>query len=116
MADTTSLYSGKKSGVNKRIVDLFNENVSYDIYELECMFYVNEIYFSHVISTIEENTKGPEAMQDGALLNCIKNINKPDINNILPRQEYSSTDYQYCFSAAKSKGGVKPKVFKMAVS
>ena len=25
-------------------------------------------------------------MQDGALLNCIKSINKPDINNILPRQ------------------------------
>ena len=45
-------------------------------------------------------------MQDGALLNCIKSINNPDINNILPRQEYSSTDYQYCFSAAKSKGGV----------
>ena len=69
------------------------------------MFPVNEIYFSHVISTIEGKTKGPGAMQDG-VLNCIKNINKPDINNILPRQEYSSTDYQYCFSAAKSKGGV----------
>ena len=25
-------------------------------------------------------------MQDDALLNCIKSINKPDINNILPRQ------------------------------
>ena len=117
MADTTSLNSGKKSGVNERIVDLFNENVGYDIlHVLECMVYVNEIYFSHVISTIEENTKGSEAMQDGALLNCIKNIHKPDITNIPPRQEYSSTDYQYCFSAAKSKGGVKPKVFKMAVS
>ena len=71
MVDTTSLNSGKKSGVNKRIVDLFNENVGHDIYVLECMFYANEIYFSHVISTIEENTKGPGAMQDGALLNCI---------------------------------------------
>ena len=50
------------------------------------MFHVNEIYFSHVILPIEEKTKGPGAMQDGALLNCIKSINKPDINNILPRQ------------------------------
>ena len=50
------------------------------------MFHVNEIYFSHVISTIEGKTKDPGAMQDGLLLNCIKSINKPDINNILPRQ------------------------------
>ena len=64
----------------------FNENVGHDIHVLECMFHVNEIYFSHVILTIEEKTKGPGAMQDGALLNCIKSINKPDINNILPRQ------------------------------
>ena len=106
MADTTSLNSVKKSGVNKRLVDLFNENVGRDIHVLECMFHVNEIYFSHVISTIEGKTKGPGAMQDGALFNCIKSINKTDINIILLRQEYSSTDYQYYFSAAKSKQGV----------
>ena len=106
MADKTSLNSGKKSGVNKRLVDLFNENVGRDIHVLERMFHVNEIYFWHVISTIEGKTKGPGAMQDGALLNCIKSINKPDINIILLRQEYSSTDYQYYFSAAKSKRGV----------
>ena len=86
MADTTSLDSGKKFGVNKRLVDFFNENVGHDIHVLECMFHVNEIYFSHVISTIEGKTKGPGAMQDGALLNCIKSIHKPGINNILPRQ------------------------------
>ena len=50
------------------------------------MFHVNEIYFSHVILTIEEKTKDPGAMQDGALLNCITSINKPDINNILLRR------------------------------
>ena len=93
MADTTSLNSGKKSGVNKRLVDLFNENVGHDIHALECMFHVSEIYFSHVISTIEGKTKGPGAMQDSALLNCIKSINKPDINNILPRQD--SRVFQY---------------------
>ena len=86
MADTTSLYSGKKTVENKRLVYFLNENVGHDIHELECMFHVNEIYFSHVISTIEGKTKGPGAMQDGALLNCIKSIHKPDINNILPRQ------------------------------
>ena len=85
MADTTSLNNGKKSGVNKRLVDFFNENVGHDIHVLECMFHVNEIYFLHVIAIIEGKTKGPGAMQDGALLNCIKSINKPDINNILPR-------------------------------
>ena len=100
MADTTSLNSGKKSRVNKRLVDLFNENVGHDIHELECMFHANEIYFLRIISTIERKTKDPGAKQDGALLNCIKSINKPDINNIHPRQEYSSTNYQYCFSAA----------------
>ena len=55
------------------------------------MFHVNEIYFSHVILHIEERTKGPGAIQDGALLNCIKSINKPDINNILPRQSIPVT-------------------------
>ena len=55
MADT-SLNSGKKSVVNKRLVDLFNENVGHDIHVLECMFHVNEIYFSHVTSTIEGKT------------------------------------------------------------
>ena len=50
------------------------------------MFHVNKIYFSRVISTIEGKTKDPGAMQDGALLNCIKSINKPGINNVLPRQ------------------------------
>ena len=55
------------------------------------MFHVNEIYFSHVILTIEEKTKGLEAMQDGALLNCIKSINKTDSNNILPRQSIPVT-------------------------
>ena len=50
------------------------------------MFHVNEIYFSHVILTIEEKTKGLGAMRDGGLFNCIKSVNKPDFNYILPRQ------------------------------
>ena len=58
----TSLNSGKKSVVNKRLVDCFNENVSHEIHVLECIFHVNVIYFSHVILTIEGKTKGPGAM------------------------------------------------------
>ena len=42
-ADTTSLDSGKKSGVSKRLVDLFNENLGHDIHVLECVFHANEI-------------------------------------------------------------------------
>ena len=51
------------------------------------MFYVNEIYFSHVKTAIEGKTKEPGAMQDGALLNNIKTIQKPSINDITPRSE-----------------------------
>ena len=70
------------------------------------MFHVNEIYFSHVILTIEEKTKGLGAMQDGALLNCIKSINKPDINNILSRQSIPVTIANMVegFSEQKAKG------------
>ena len=70
------------------------------------MFHVNEIYFSHVILTIKEKTKGRGAMQDSALLNCIKSINKPDINNILSRQSIPVpiTNMVEGFSEQKAKG------------
>ena len=51
------------------------------------MFHVNEIYLSRVKSATEGKTKDPGAMQDGALLNIIKNIQKPRICNIVPRDE-----------------------------
>ena len=87
MADTTSLSLGKISGINKRLADYFRQVVGRDIHTLECMFYVNEIYFSHVKTAIEGKTKGPGAMQGGALLNNIKTIQKPSINDITPRSE-----------------------------
>ena len=98
----------------------FNENVGHDIHVLECMFHVNEIYFSHVILHIEERTKGPAAMQDGALRNCIKSINKPDINNILPRQSIPAPTTNIASLQLKAKvegfSEQKAKGFKMAVS
>ena len=87
MADATSLNSGEISGINKRLADYFKQVVGRDIHTLECMFHVNEIYFSHVKTAIEGKTKGPGAMQDGALLNNIKTIQKPSINDITPRSE-----------------------------
>ena len=89
MADSTSLNSGEKSGINKRLVDYFHSSVGHDIHTLECMFHVNEIYFSHMLSAIEGKTKGPGAMQEGALLNKIKSIHKPRIADIVPRHVLS---------------------------
>ena len=51
------------------------------IHILECLFHVNEIYLSHVISLVE-GKKGPGMMQDGALLNKIKNIKKSELQEI----------------------------------
>ena len=87
MADTTSLNSGEISGINKILADYFKQVVGRDIHTLECMFHVNEIYFSHVKTAIEGKAKGPGAMQDGALLNNIKTIQKPSTNDITPRSE-----------------------------
>ena len=79
MADTTSLNSGENSGVNKRLVDLLNENVGHDIHELECMLNVNEIYFSHVISTIEGKTKVQEQCTTVPCLTALKASTNPTL-------------------------------------
>ena len=76
MADTTAINTGKKSGVNKRLQDYIMENVGHDIHTLECLFHVNEIYFTHVVSLVEGRKKGPGTMQEGALFNKIKSIPK----------------------------------------
>ena len=59
MADTTAINTGKKSGVNKRLQDYIMEKVGHDIYTLECLFHVNEIYFTHEVSLVEGRKKGP---------------------------------------------------------
>ena len=79
MADTTSLNSGKKSSVNKKLVDLLNENVGHDIHALECMLHVNEIYFSHVISTIEGKTKVQEQCTTVPCLTALKASTNPTL-------------------------------------
>ena len=85
MADTTALNTGRISGVNKRLEDYFNGKVGHDIHTLECLFHVNEIYLSHVISMVEGKKKGPGAVSDGALLNNIPYIEKSDIESLVAR-------------------------------
>ena len=53
MSDTTALNTGKKSGINKRLLDFFYEHCGRPIHTSECLFHVNEIYMSHVIAKIE---------------------------------------------------------------
>ena len=78
MADTTAVKSGKISEVNKRLRDYFVQEVGHDIHALECLFHVNEIYFTHVVSLVEGRKKGPGMMQEGVLYNKIITIQKPD--------------------------------------
>ena len=86
MADTTALNTGKKSGVNARLLKYFNNELGYDIDTLECMFHTNEIYLSHVISYVDGQKKGPGAMQDGVLLNLIA-LDKPSTEKLTPANQ-----------------------------
>ena len=83
MADTTALNTGKKSGVNTRLAEYFN-TIGHDIHTLECLFHVNEIYLTHVISMVEGKKKVAGLMEDGALLNNISAILKPTAENLVP--------------------------------
>jgi len=74
MADTTALNTGKKSGVNKRLEQYFEDNFERGVPVLECLFHVNEIYFKHVIEEIEGKSKGPGVMQEGSLRNRINDL------------------------------------------
>ena len=44
MSDTTSLNTGKVSGVDKRLTDFYQKYHGRNIHFLECLFHVNEIY------------------------------------------------------------------------
>ena len=71
MADTTAENTGKKSGVNKRLEEYFKSNIGHQIHSLECLFHTNEIYFTYAKSFLEGKAKGPNAYEDGALINKI---------------------------------------------
>ena len=86
MSDTTALNTGKKNGINKRLVDFFLEHCGRTIHTLESLFHVNEIYMSHVNAKVEGEKKGPDAMEEGSLVRCFKNIRKPDLTTAISRE------------------------------
>ena len=87
MADTTAVSTGKKSGVNKRLEGYFESNIGQQIHSLECLFHTNEIYFTYAKNFLEGKAKGPNAYEDGALINEIKRISQPRPEDMKTRQE-----------------------------
>ena len=87
MSDTTALNTGKKSGINKRLVDFYKDKFNRGVHALECLFHVNEIYLSHIISKIEGKKKGPNAMEEGSLMKYFNEIRKPELNQIIDRKK-----------------------------
>ena len=88
MADTTALNTGKTSGVNKQLQDHVRDIAGHGIHELEYLFHVNEVYLTHVIMAVEGSKKDPGAMQGGAIMNIIKTIDAPPIQNLVPQESF----------------------------
>ena len=86
MSDTCRVNTGQKTGINKRLQDYIAENFKHDIYSLECMFHINEIYLSHVIDEVEGKSKGPNTLVEGALLNKIKSITSGSPETLIDRE------------------------------
>ena len=74
--------------MNKRLQKCVRIIAGHGIHELKCLFHVNEVYLTHAITAVEGKKKGPGAMQDGAILNKIKNIEKPNIDDLDPNQSF----------------------------
>ena len=87
MSDTTSLNTGKVSGVNKRLTDFYMKYHGRNIHSLECLFHVNEIYLSQIIAKIEDRKKEPGTLQEEALMKHFADIQKPDIGTIVDREK-----------------------------
>ena len=69
MADTTSMNTGKKKGINSRLVQHMNKQA---IHILECQFHVNEILLNHVIKHIDGKLVAPDRMHPDSVYNKIK--------------------------------------------
>ena len=86
MSDTCRMNTGKKTGINKRLRYYLDDNFEHDMHSLQCMFHINEIYLSHVIDEVEGKSKGPNALEEGALLNKIKSITKGSPQTLIARE------------------------------
>ena len=95
MADTAAVHTAKKSGVNA-VNDFFQKTIGHDIHILECLFYVNEINLSHIITTFCE---------DDALKNLLHSIGKPKRNDVLTREklDVAVTRMAVLYNCIKSK-------------
>ena len=87
MSDTTALNTGKMSGANKWLADFYKLHHDRNIYSRECLFHVNEIYFTHAIAKIEGQKKRPGTMKDGSLMKYFGHIRKPDLSKLVDREK-----------------------------
>ena len=86
MLDTRALNTGKMSEVNKRLADFYKLHHDHNIHSLECLFHVNEIYFTHAITKTEGKKKGQGTMEDGTL-KYFGHIRKPDMSKLVDREK-----------------------------
>ena len=87
MVDTTAGNTGKKSGVNTRLVQYFKETIGHDVHTLECLFHVNETYLlTHVISMVDGRKR---SRYDGRWVLVKQHIchSKTDIQDLVPRTQ-----------------------------
>ena len=87
ISDTTALNTGKMCGVNKRLANFYKLHHDRDIHSLECLFHVNEIYFTHAIAKIEGKKKGLGTMEDGSLMIFFSDIPMPDMSKLVDREK-----------------------------
>ena len=83
MADTTSLNSGKKSGVNKRIVNLFNENVGHDIYVWSACFMLTKFIIRMLYQLSKKTQKVQEQCKTVRCLTALKTSTNPTLTTFL---------------------------------
>ena len=72
--------------MNKRLEEYFVSGIGHDVHTLECLFHVNEIYFTHAKIFLEGKVKGPNAYEDGALMQRINKMPKCEPENLKIRQ------------------------------
>ena len=94
-SDTTALNTGEMSGVNKRVANFYKLHHDCDIHSLECLFHVNEIYFTHAIAKIEGKKKGLGTMEDGSLMIFFSDIPMPDMSKLVDQKNLWSLSLKW---------------------
>ena len=94
-SDTTALNTGKMSCVYKRLADFYKLRHDRDIHSLECLFHVNEIYFTHAIAKIEGKKKGLGTMEDGSLMIFFSDIPMPDMSKLVDQNNLWSLSLKW---------------------